>query len=255
VLLSGNVAIRGNVDGDLFLLNGTLTLEPPATIGGNLTVGGGVLHRAPEAAVAGQVITGAQLPDLAPSPSPADQVIQALLAVVVIAPLTYLLVFFLPRPVARVARAIEEQPVAAGALGILVGIVAPSLLVLMAFTIVLIPVAMLGGIVLGATAVYGWIALGLVVGRLVARRPSADLRPATTAVLGVILLTLLVHLISLVPLVGIVTLAVVAAVGLGAVLLTAFGTRVFVPASATEADERGEVWRPEPGGLGRQHLQ
>jgi hypothetical protein len=68
----------------------------------------------------------------------------------VVAALAFLAVRWLPRPVSRVANA----------LGLLVGVVGITLLVLIAFTIILIPVSLRAGLLFFLTILYGWIAFG-----------------------------------------------------------------------------------------------
>lgn len=234
-MLSGNVVLDGRVDGDVSLLNGTLTLGPRARMQGDLTVGGGVLERSPEARIAGRVNTGSggQILNVGglSRPSPGEQLTRALVGVIFLAPFAVVLVALLPRRVQRVAKAAAEQPLVAGALGILVAVVAPSLLVLLAFTIVLIPVAMLGALFLALAAVYGWVALGLALGRRIASLLDREVGEPVAALLGVLSLTLWVGLLGLLPAVGMVVALAVVALGLGAVFLTGFGARVFVPAS------------------------
>jgi hypothetical protein len=52
---------------------------------------------------------------------------------------------------------------------LLVGVIGISLLVMMAYTILLIPVSLLGLLGLGLAIVFGWIGLGSMVGTLLSR--------------------------------------------------------------------------------------
>jgi hypothetical protein len=231
VLLSGDVVVAGVVAGDVYFLNGALTLGPTARLAGDLTLGGGLLQRAPGAVIAGQVHTAAAVP--AP-PHPAEWTARALLTATLLALLAALIARLAPRPLRRVARTAGEQPVVAVALGLLGVIVLPALLTLMVFTILLIPVAAAGAALLGALAVYGWVAVGLVLGQRLTRRFPRLGSPVVAAALGTTILTLVVYLLSLAPVIGLMATAVAIAVGLGAIFLTGGGARPFVPANQVD---------------------
>ena len=74
--------------------------------------------------------------------------------------LAYLLLRVRPRPVARIGAAITDHALVSGSLGLLAGVIGLVLVVFMAFTIVLIPVAVGLLLVVGLVALLGWIALG-----------------------------------------------------------------------------------------------
>ncbi len=80
-----------------------------------------------------------------------------------------------------------------------------------------------------AALVFGWISLGMIVGaRLSAALKLYTLSPAVTAALGTGVLTLAAHVIGWIPCAGWVTVGLLAMIGLGAVLLTRFGTRPYL---------------------------
>lgn len=76
---------------------------------------------------------------------------------------------FFPRDVARVGEAAARHTLVSGSIGLLVGVIGISLLVMMAYTILLIPVSLLGLLGLGLAIVFGWIGLGSMVGTLLSR--------------------------------------------------------------------------------------
>ncbi len=243
-MLGGSVEINGAVAGDATLVGGDLRLGPQARVGGSVNVGGGSFERSPGATISGTVETGSvQVPSLPGGRDQplAEQVLWSLGQSLLLALLALLFVRFTPGPSLRTARAIKEHPVDSGAMGLLVFLVAPALLVMMAFTILLIPLALLGILVFALLVAYGWAAIGLLIGRLLARRLRWKLSPPAAAFLGTLLLILAVDALSELPLLGIVPLALSAAVGLGAVLLTRFGLRIYVPAIEREQAEWGSL--------------
>ena len=234
-MLGGALEVDGEVSGDVLCFDGDLTLGPDATVGGNLTVGGDTFARSPQATINGQVNAGAGMREALSPVWPEQRLGERLrgfaLQTVVLAALAFAAVKFRPKPVARIGEAIARHPVVSGAMGLLVGVVSLSLLVLMAFTVILIPVALLGILALFASIAYGWIAVGAMVGQRVARRLKWNITPGAAAAFGVVLFMLVVNGVGLLPgLFSLIPLAAMA-VGLGAVLLTRFGRRTFVPAS------------------------
>jgi hypothetical protein len=238
-MLGGVVELGGAVVGDVSLIGGELRLGPHAQVGGDLDVGGGTLDRAPGATIGGRVRAdgGVKVPSVPFSPGSdfLPPVIRSLLGGLIVGALAYLLLRFVPQPVTRVADAIVEHPVVTGAMGLLAGIVGLCLVVLIAFTIILIPVTLLGILLIGGLVVYGWIACGLIVGRRLAAWLKWELRPPLLGFLGTLAFILLVDLVGLIPFIGGIVGILTAAVGFGAVLLTRLGLRTFVPAADTEA--------------------
>jgi cytoskeletal protein CcmA (bactofilin family) len=234
-LLDGVLLVDGAVDADVFLVGGALTLGEEAMVAGDLTQAGGTLALAPGAVVQGQVQRGSDV-ELTLRPewseqSTGRQLLWSLAQALGLAILAAVIVRLVPQPVHRVADAVVEHPVAAAALGILVGIVAPSLLVMMAFTLILIPVTAVGLVLGGAVIAYGLIAWGVVAGRVLERYWRGERSPALTAFLGTLLFMALMEGAGLIPLVGAILPLLLALIGLGAVFLTRFGRQAFVPAT------------------------
>ena len=134
-----------------------------------------------------------------------------------------------PRALENVAAAIGEHPVITVTVGVLLTLTAIAVLVFMGFTLVLIPLALVG--LLAGVVVLGFGVLGL--GQLVGNRlPGLTGRAAT--VVGVVAVVVTLQLVGLIPLVG--DLAVIAALmaGVGAVTVTYFGVARFRPVELPE---------------------
>lgn len=231
-VLEGSARVDGTISGDVTVLGGVLSLGPDAIVRGDLSVGGGGrANRAAGSTVLGEVSTGLALPEVR---EPASQgiggwLLDVLLQAAVLVPLALLAAHFTPRPLDRVRRAVARYALVSGALGALAFVVLLSLFVLMAFTIILIPVSVLGLFVMFVAVVYGEIAFALVAAEwLAARMGWARRRPAAIA-LGTLLFVLLLNLLNLLPVIGAPVVLLSFAVGLGAVLLTRFGFSEYTP--------------------------
>ncbi len=149
-----------------------------------------------------------------------------------LAALAVLVVIFWPEPTLRVARAAVAQPFAAGGLGLLTQIIGIPALILLLITILFSPLSFLGLLLLLIAGVFGWVALGLEVGRRLGHAFNWDMHPAAEAGIGGFLMTLVIGGFGLIPCVGWVAPFVLVCIGLGAVLLTRFGSRDYEPAVA-----------------------
>lgn len=261
-IAGGNLQMDGTVDGDIAVLGGNVDLMSHAVVRGDVSSLGGNVNRSEGAQVLGQVVAGQGL-DLpfrvepftglpggvevpfaggrvwANTFHPLTGLGWSIFQSLMLAALAVLVVMFAPQATQRVSQAIVDQPIIAGGLGILTGIVFPALLVLLAVTICLIPFSLLGVVVLVVAGVFGWIAIGTEVGRRIGTMLNWQLHPAGAAGLGTLIVGLVADGIGFIPCVGWLAPALVSALGLGGVVLTRFGTRVFesVPAAAAAIEE------------------
>ena len=255
-IAGGNLQVDGTVDGDVAVLGGNVSLLSHSIVKGDVSSVGGNVDRAEGAQVLGQVVTGqgldipfqvqpftgvpggVEVPYMggriwADAFRPLAGIGWSIFQSLMMAALAVLVVMFAPEATNRVSKAIVDQPIIAGGLGILTGIVFPALLVLLAVTICLIPFSLLGVFVLVVAGVFGWIAVGTEVGKRIGTMFNWQLHPAGAAGLGTLVVGLVAGGIGFIPCVGWIAPALVSAVGLGGVVLTRFGTRVYetVPAS------------------------
>ena len=242
-VLGGSTTINGQVDQDISVIGGNIRVGPQATIGGDLRVGSGELDLSPQAMIKGSVWKGpasdVQMEDIFPRVPPGERLAQLLPWALVLAFLAYLSAVYMPRPVARISQAEVKHPVVCTAMGMLVGIVGPVLLVFMAFTVILIPATLIGLLIGVLTVAYGWIGFGTAFGRWLARRLDLQIEQAGSAFLGTLVFMILIDLISIIPFVGSLVALLAVTIGLGAVMLTRFGLREFVPAADLLYEETG----------------
>lgn len=255
LVMGGNVAAAGEVTGDVSLLGGNIRLDNSAYVHGNVTSVGGNITRTPGARVDGQVTTGEgislpfafgispsiitpEIPSFGARFAPIFGFIWFAFRTLILAALAVLLTLFWPNPAIRTANAVVSQPAAAGGLGLLTYVVGVPALVLIMITIILSPISLLGLLILVAASVFGWIAVGLELGRRMAEAFKWDLHTAAAAGIGVFLMTFVVGGIGLIPCVGWVVPFLVACIGLGAVILTRFGSREYLPAATSEVSAK-----------------
>lgn len=219
-VIGGTAAIDGTVDGDVTLLDGNLSINDGAIVTGTLQTYSGSAAVSSGASV--DRVSRFEAPT--PSSSPAQRVGGFLLQFLVIGAFGWWLVKRHPLLFENVGAAITEHALVSGVVG---GLGATTLLVLfvyMAFTLILLPLAIVGLFAEFLVILYGQAVFGYLIGtRLPIERDSV----ATLAGIAVFLLAL--ELVGLVPYLGGIVQLAVAVVGFGAVLNTYFGLQRFEP--------------------------
>ena len=269
VVWNGNADIDGRVDGELVVSNGDITLNDDARIDGNVVCSWSCdIEQDEGARVGGSIIENAPLRDLQfetgdrihiPIPSvprvtfwdsaPAQalnwvfKAFRAIASVLVVAVIGGLVALMWPGPTERVGRTVAEQPLPSLGIGLLASVAATVLIVGLAITICLSPIALLGLLLLGAAGLFGWISLGALLGeRLLKALRAEEVAPLWAAGLGTLILTAVTGGLSsffcLAPLGWLVSFLLGTA-GLGAVMLTRFGTMQYA-----STGERSAVAEP-----------
>jgi cytoskeletal protein CcmA (bactofilin family) len=245
-ILGGNINIAGEVDGDVGVLGGNVTLMSGSVVRGDVSSLGGNIIRADGAVIEGEFSSNfgididSSMPDFPsdfdfswptfsfPRISPWISVLWSVFRVFVIAALALLVVMFWPEPTRRIADAAIGQPLAAGGLGLLTAIAGPVLLLVLLITILLAPLSVIGFVLFVAAGVFGWIGLGYEVGRRIALAMKWDLQDPAAAGLGTLLLSAVAGGIGFIPCVGWLLVVLAASLGLGAVMLTRFGSQAYL---------------------------
>ena len=258
LLFGGNAEIHGEIDGDLALLGGNADLGPTAVITGGVATMGGNVDRAEGAIVEGDFVSAEgfylpfnfELPNLpdfrdtvrvrpferssfGPFFSPVTGILWFVLRSLLVAALAILVVLFWPKPAERAGNAAVSQPIVAGGLGCLTLVVVPILAVLVAITIIGLPLSFLTVVALVVAVVFGWIAIGVEIGRRMAEAFEWEIHPAASAGIGTLAVSFVVGGIGLIPCIGWLAPLLVGSAGLGAVILTRFGSREYEVASAS----------------------
>jgi hypothetical protein len=252
----GNVETDGEIGGSLISLGGRVLLGEHAVVEGDLIAPGAYLSRDSGSVVLGQVLTetgpvAIEIPDLPritvpPSPpqgdgrpefsinfSPLANIYWFLLRSFAISALAVLVVIFLPEHTRRVSEAVVAQPVVSGGIGFLTVPVVVFFSVLFVITIFLSPLGLLAFLILSIAVVFGWIAVGLEIGNRLAVTIDQEWSPALGSGIGTFVLSFVVGSIGFVPCLGAIAGLLVAAAGLGAVVLTRFGSQGYLGAEAS----------------------
>jgi cytoskeletal protein CcmA (bactofilin family) len=258
VLFGGTLTMNGTVNGDVAVTGGTASLGKAAHITGNLATVASSLERAEGSQVDGQIYNAATSwlgnGNNGNTPQPASPVLPVIPQVkfnfqplrsvmnifsqsVGMALLAMLLMLFLAPHADRVAHAILAQPLTVGGLGLLTIVVAPIAIVVSIITLILIPLAPIIVVALVAAAIFGWIAIGYEIGQRFTKAIHQNWHPAFSAGLGTLALTLVAKVLTEIPVlncVGWLVPFLLSMAGLGAVLMSRFGTQT-VTAPAAQA--------------------
>jgi hypothetical protein len=144
------------------------------------------------------------------------------------AALAVLAALFTPQHIARVSRAAVQQPLVSGGLGLLTVVVLVPALLIMAITIIMLPVSIVVAAMAALAWVYGLLALGTELGRRMAESLKQDWAPALSAAIGTfVLMFVLDGAALLIDCLGWIFPFLAGLVGLGAVILTRFGMQPY----------------------------
>lgn len=217
-VLGGSVEISGSVEGDVAMLGGSLHLTSTAVVEGDVSSIGGSLDRDPGAEIQGDSISGfefgqdggvitipgiprfefgapGQMPNIEIEPPPPGRDgfagwlaysfirgFSAIALAALMAILGVLLVVLAPRATERVTQTTRENAAVSFGVGCVTQVLAIPVFVLLAITICLIPLALIGMLALIAGWVFGWLALGWLVGQKLLQmikspNPPAAARP------------------------------------------------------------------------------
>jgi len=244
LVMGGSVTVAGTVEGDIAALGGDVRLDPTAEVDGDIVALGGNVTKLGGAVVKGITSEGFSfdfLPRLPRFPeimgprtawrtwwtdaNPAwtwfTRGLRSLVTVIVLAVLGVIVVALWPKPAERLADTVWSNPGATLGMGLLTLLVVPGLAVLLAILIITACLVPLLAVAAGAAYLFGWVGLGLLIGRrLLLALKAGQVSALWQACLGVAVITLA----GSVPCVGWLVWVIGGAFGVGAVVLTRFGT-------------------------------
>ncbi len=278
-VLGGNADVAGTVEGDIVIFGGSVDLTSTAVVDGDLATFGGTIERDEEATVRGNQVEGLSFDQDFRFPTFAKvwtngyrydwdnwllrffiRAFKALATVVLITVIGALVAVFLPQPLERVSQAVLAAP----AHSWLVGFATAILVILvgggMIATCCLAPIGgpiVLAGLIAG---LFGWVALGLIVGlKMLEQLKASNVTPVMAVMVGSALLSLIAAVADIVGggCLGWPLIILVGSFGLGAVVLTRLGTQAYLPAPSTTTDvvpqppvsvaaDKGELAPAEP---------
>lgn len=233
-VIGGSVIAAGTINGGINGLGGSITLDDTAVVQGDVSTVAASVNKSDSAVIQGKFITqsesGVEIPDVPKVAVPAivkpfSDAMGSLLRSLVIALLAVLVMLFAPRQTNNVTKAIEDSPVAGGAIGLLTWILFPFVIIILAITLILIPLSLIAIVIFGLGVILGWIAVGQLLGDRIASLFKSTWAPAVSAGVGTFFLSILSSLLGAIPCVGWVIPVIIALVATGGVVMSAFGTR------------------------------
>jgi cytoskeletal protein CcmA (bactofilin family) len=291
VIFGGSGKIDGEIEGDLALIGGSASLGPTARVDGDVASIGGEVDLDEAAYVRGQIIETTRF-DFGRIPLPPIRAIpprpdfdrnfgfepfnlffrimlgfaQGIVTALVVSAIGLLVVLFLPEHTQTVGRTINQVAPASFGVGLLTLLVGTTVMVLLFITCCLIPVGLLLALALILATLYGWIVVGYLLGGRMLRALQKDKEPApaATALVGIFIVTLVqqgLMALSHIPclgflfwLLGAALWVLIASTGLGAVVLTRFGTQPYTGSTRpqtppalppTAVDEAAQLEAPD----------
>jgi hypothetical protein len=223
VSFGGKVVIDGRVEGNVTLYEGNVTLQNNAHVDGNIHLCGGHWVHGADSQLRGSVFectTSAGL--LALSAGRPSLSIWSILTWVA---LGLLLTSLLPEHVMLVRTTVSSKMRRSLVLGFLSALLAPAVLAVLIALIISIPLAIIVAIGLVAAWALGTVAIGWLVGDYILRTltPHQHTTRMAQVVVGLVVLVLLESL----PYIGWLVSIGAGLLGLGAVFLSRFGTRLY----------------------------
>ncbi|MFM7204080.1 MAG: hypothetical protein ACKO6N_25140 [Myxococcota bacterium] len=221
VVLKGDAEVLGDVMGDAVVMAGDLVVRKGGHIHGDAVVMGGEIEVEEGGIIDGEQVTGSLGPRFEHESEErtfGDGVREGLVKWLLLLAVGLMSMTFIPKRVMRMAEVVESRPLATGVAGVLSLLALFPLSVLLAITLVGIPLVPVMWLLCAAGAVVGVAALAQVVGKRVPLRGG----PRSAAALlawG----TALVVLGSMPPVVGVLVSVACLMVGFGAAVVTRFG--------------------------------
>jgi hypothetical protein len=277
MVAGGTLAVAGRINGDIAIFGGSVTLERSAYVDGDLVNIGGSVQRSAGAVVTGEVREGGEFDfPVAPGPmffpdlerfsfgsevgaqqSPGQwlallllRIIRTGIMVLALAALALVVALFWPKGVERLGQTAMHQPVLVFLVGLLSWVIGLGLVVVLAITICLIPIALLVGLALLVAAVLSWVTVGWLIGRkLLAMLNLRNVTVVVEAAVGTLVLAVVYFLVGILPCTEFIFGLLIVSLGLGAIVLTRFGTRPYpMPATPSEATEQVDDLLALPAG-------
>lgn len=232
LIFGGTADIKGEVEGNIFMFNGALDLEKGARLEGDLNLYGGAFSLDDEVFVFGEIRTNeeALLAD-SETKSPSNRLlawiwdgIWSLFLVFATSAFAVMIVMLWPEKSQRVARTIVDQPILSGGVGLGALFVVVPIFLLLGITIILAPIGLVGSFFLVLMGLFGWVSLGYEIGYRFSQMIRSSWAPGVSAGMGTLALSFVALSLKSIPCIGPVIGFSIPLIGLGAVLLTQFGT-------------------------------
>jgi uncharacterized protein YacL len=165
------------------------------------------------------------------------RIVRTGIMILALAALALVVAMFWPKGIERLGQTAMHQPVPVFLVGLLSWVVGLGLLVVLAITICLIPVALLVGLALLVAVLLSWVMAGWLIGRkLLAMLNLRNVTVVAEAAVGTLVLAVVYFLVGILPCTEFIFGMLIVSLGLGAIVLTRFGTRPYpVPTASSES--------------------
>ena len=267
----GDVNFDGKITGDVVCIGGSCNIGDSASIGGSFVVVGADLNLSDEAVIIGEHvfvgndfveipsidITTEDMPNIPDIPNVPDvpdtntvpnfviqdnpgldflrNLFSTTFMILAVSAMALLIGVLFPKHLKKTAASIINEPVKSGVLGLLTITVAPIAILIMAITIILLPVSLIVAFALVVLSFYGWVAVGYELGNRLAKAMNAKWDVTITAGIGTLALTTTAALINMIPCIGFLFYPIVFFIGLGGVFISQFGHREVKANEVTDA--------------------
>lgn len=244
-ILGGVLEADGTIEGDLTVLGGTVTLNDHAILEGNLNAQAGYVSQSENAIIEGEfseTLDRFPLNFLDKASSPLSglktntwstgldlvwNIAKFLIQALVLSALAVLMVLLMPKPVDTVIKAMVGKPWSSVGYGFLTAFALPLVALILAVTILLAPISFLALVGFVLSILFGWLIIGFEIGNRLQIMFKAKWHPALSAGLGTLFLTLLARGVSLIPCIGWILPFIVSVIGLGAIIITVWGSKPY----------------------------
>ncbi|QZA88166.1 hypothetical protein K0C01_10255 [Salinarchaeum sp. IM2453] len=221
-IIGGELQVQGSIEDDVTQLAGILIVESSGSIDGEFQHIGGTKEIA-----GGALIVEQSTLEFTPAdPDPVAAYTPIVVMTVVLAIAGAWLSRTHQHLLNTVGSAARNYPVISLSVGTLLAVTFLVLFVFMAFTLVLLPVSIIGLLAGMLVIAYGIIALGYLIGQQIDTS-----RSGLATALGIVAVMMFLQVIGILPVLGDIIAIGLLLIGLGAVIITYFGLQEFEPVS------------------------
>ena len=234
-LISGQLEIFGNVDGDINVFSGTSYIHDTSIIGGDINQITHQLEIDPGAQVKGEINTytipnegngvdSTQVSNAIDWIRPSAWIIFESIRNLSLVFINLLIVFLFKNPTLRLTRTITKNIGVSWGVGLLVFFALPFVSLVLLISICLSPIGIILILAFLIANVWAWTGISLIIGNSFTKWLKLDWEEEAKVTVGAIFLGLISTLLAFIPLIGLALNVTVSALGIGGIVLSKLGT-------------------------------
>ncbi len=259
VLIASSINLNAEVNGSLIAFGGIVSLFEETIIHGDLISPGAQTFRAEGSKVFGQIFTSETLTiqdyenfddinfetfqsdqsqldnffNQNPVLNPIAQVLWVIFSSFIVSVVSVFVVFIFRKRTQIISNTLQSNLIESGGFGLVTLIIVfPILTVIfgiLVFTVILLPISLLVFILMALLTFVGWVMTCIEIGRMVVTALKREWSDAVIAGIGSFIMTLIITSLNLVfwDIFGLAIGLIVTSLGVGALLLTRFGSRIY----------------------------